>query len=78
MCFNFKPGTVKGVDLVTVTVKKLVMREKHKLDSRSYALSLTKKGSEIVKQALPIVESIDKEYFGKNKQKIKLLYTLTR
>jgi DNA-binding MarR family transcriptional regulator len=34
-------------------------------DTRSYALSLTKKGEEIVQTALPIVETIDEEFFDK-------------
>jgi DNA-binding MarR family transcriptional regulator len=34
-------------------------------DTRSYALALTGKGAEIVKDALPVVEAIDEEFFGK-------------
>ncbi|MDR2151417.1 MAG: MarR family transcriptional regulator [Helicobacteraceae bacterium] len=34
-------------------------------DTRSYALYLTEKGGEVVKAALPVVEAIDDEFFGK-------------
>lgn len=57
--------------------KKVILRKKHESDSPSYVLSLTKKGSELIKEALPIVESIDTKYFEENKNKIAQLYQLT-
>jgi DNA-binding MarR family transcriptional regulator len=38
-------------------------RRENPNDTRSYALSLTPKGSEAVKTALPVVEAIDKTFF---------------
>jgi DNA-binding MarR family transcriptional regulator len=38
-------------------------RRENPNDTRSYALSLTPKGSEAVKIALPVVEAIDKTFF---------------
>lgn len=49
--------------------KNLIKRNDHATDSRSYALELTTQGHQIVDQALPIVENIDKDFF-KQKQQI--------
>ncbi|MDR2127614.1 MAG: MarR family transcriptional regulator [Burkholderiaceae bacterium] len=40
-----------------------ILRQDNPNDTRSYALSLTAKGSEAVKTALPVVEAIDKAFF---------------
>lgn len=53
--------------------KKLIKRNQHKSDSRSYALELTEKGQQITDQALPIVETIDQYFFVNRKRYLKVL-----
>ena len=72
---------------VSQSLKKLsalgyVNRIEHKIDTRAKSVSLTKKGQEIVRKLVPIVENIDNEFFGKlsdNEQKslINLMVKLT-
>lgn len=42
----------------------LISRKEHSKDTRAKAVSLTSKGQEILKKALPIVENIDMKFFS--------------
>lgn len=42
-----------------------VIRMEHETDTRAKSVSLTKKGKEMVRTLVPIVESIDSSFFGK-------------
>jgi DNA-binding MarR family transcriptional regulator len=51
-------------DLIkTLDRKKLLKRISHKDDARAYALTLTPKGKELTIKTIPIVESIDTDFF---------------
>jgi len=50
--------------------KHLIARSQHKEDSRAYALKLTEKGKNLIDQALPMVEAVDKLYFYKSKKQL--------
>lgn len=53
-------------DLVsTLQKKKMIKKVKSKNDGRAFALSLTERGKKIVLSAIPIIESIDKDFFNK-------------
>lgn len=52
-------------DLMTfLEKKKLIKREKSKIDRRAFSLSLTEKGRRIALKAVPIVENIDADFFN--------------
>lgn len=58
-------------DLVTtLTKKKFLQRSSHKQDKRAYSLALTAKGKALVLKAIPIVENIDMEFFGKKNESL--------
>ena len=50
--------------VVLLSRKKLVKREKSKIDGRAFSLSLTDKGKKITLKAVPIVEKIDMDFFN--------------
>ena len=63
--------------IIRLLVKKgLIMREVHPKDSRANIILLTDTGLQKVNQALPLVEGIDQAFFGKLKNKTKLLNQL--
>ena len=63
--------------IIRLLVKKgLIMREVHPKDSRANIILLTEQGLQKVNQALPLVEGIDQAFFGKLKNKTKLLNQL--
>ncbi|SDZ88934.1 DNA-binding transcriptional regulator, MarR family [Arachidicoccus rhizosphaerae] len=72
--------TVSAV-LRKLNTKKLITRIEHPTDTRAKTVLLTKKGQELVKKAIVIVENFDKEFFSKlksglptfNKSLVKLL-----
>jgi DNA-binding MarR family transcriptional regulator len=41
-----------------------LIREEHTVDTRAKSVNLTKKGKELVKKLVPIVEGIDAKFFG--------------
>lgn len=45
--------------------KGLVKRQEHAVDTRAKTVALTKKGAEILKKAIKIVEQFDKDFFAK-------------
>lgn len=47
----------------------LIKRNEHKEDSRAKSALLTKKGRELILTLIPIVESIDQDFFGTLKKK---------
>lgn len=52
-------------DLVTLLEeKKLIKRQKSKIDGRAFSLSLTEKGQKTALKAVPIVEKIDADFFN--------------
>lgn len=59
----------------------LIVRKEHSKDTRAKAVAMTQIGQERLKQALPIVEQIDIEYFGSLKEQesvfIHLLHALS-
>jgi DNA-binding MarR family transcriptional regulator len=57
--------------------KKLIRRNKHKMDARSYSLVLSAKGNQLLDKALPIVEKIDKLFFKEHKDLIARLNQIT-
>lgn len=57
---------------VSKSLKKLVSlgfvnRMEHEIDTRAKSVTLTKKGKEIVRVLVPIIEEIDSRFFGKVK-----------
>ena len=50
--------------------KKLVERREHPKDSRSKIISLSESGFSILNRALPLVEAVDQEFFGKLDQNL--------
>jgi len=53
-------------DLVVLLLgKKLIKREKSKMDGRAFSLSLTDKGKKVALKAVPIVEKIDMDFFNR-------------
>ena len=50
--------------------KKLVERREHPKDSRSKIVSLSESGFSILNRALPLVEAVDQEFFGKLDQNL--------
>jgi len=67
--------------LRTLEEKGLVKRNPHPTDTRAKSLAVTNKGRELAQQAVPVVEGIDNEFFGKlgtgmasfNQQLLKLI-----
>ncbi len=67
--------------LRTLEEKGLVKRNPHPTDTRAKSLAVTGKGRELAQQAVPVVEGIDNEFFGKlgtgmagfNQQLLKLI-----
>lgn len=62
---------LSGLDKMTVSKalkvlsqKKLVIREESKLDSRAKSVMLTQEGKVIMSNAVPLVEGVDKDFFG--------------
>jgi DNA-binding MarR family transcriptional regulator len=72
---------------VSKSLKKLVSLEyvhriEHETDTRAKSVSLTKKGKDMVRKLVPIVEKIDSKFFGnasdqEEKKLIKILSKLT-
>jgi DNA-binding MarR family transcriptional regulator len=56
--------------------KRLIARKDHKLDNRSYALELTARGHKVVDAALPMVETIDLQFFRESQDQFETLYEL--
>lgn len=60
----------------------LILRKEHSRDTRAKSVTLTAKGQNKLKQALPVVEDIDTQFFGslgeKEKTFIKLLHGLNK
>jgi DNA-binding MarR family transcriptional regulator len=50
--------------LKTLIEKGFINRKEHDTDTRAKSLSLSKEGLKIILKAVPIVESIDKNFFG--------------
>lgn len=70
---------------VSKSLKKLVSlqyvhRTEHETDTRAKNVSLTKKGKDMVRKLVPIVEKIDSEFFGKvsNQDEKKLIQILKK
>ncbi len=66
-----KISSVSEIDVMTVsqmlrTLEKneLVSRKQSPIDSRANSIEIVQKGVEIISRAVPIVESIDLEFFG--------------
>jgi DNA-binding MarR family transcriptional regulator len=49
----------------TLESKKLLTRRPHSLDGRAMALRLTPRGARDLSEAMPVVESIDDNFFGR-------------
>jgi DNA-binding MarR family transcriptional regulator len=45
-------------------IKGLIDRPMHPLDTRAKALTLTTQGESVLRQAMPLVEQLDQEFFG--------------
>ena len=63
---------LSGIDVMTVSqilnlLEKyyFVKRKEHSKDTRAKAVTLNKKGEEILQKAIPLVEQIDEFFFGK-------------
>ena len=63
---------LSGIDVMTVSqilslLEKhdFVKRKEHSRDTRAKAVILNKKGEEVLQKAVPLVEQIDKFFFGK-------------
>ena len=63
---------LSGVDVMTVSQilgllekHNFVKRKEHSRDTRAKAVTLNKKGEEILQKAVPLVEQIDEFFFGK-------------
>ena len=61
--------------IATLEQKKFVKRVDHHLDSRAYSLTLTSKGRERVLKAIPIVEGIDVQFFSRETNSLRKLFT---
>ncbi|WP_294213892.1 MarR family transcriptional regulator [uncultured Chryseobacterium sp.] len=57
------PMTTSTV-LRTLEKKQYIMRKEHVTDTRAKNIQLTKKGSDIVKQAVVTVENFDRDFFS--------------
>ncbi len=60
--------------LKKLTVQKLVKRAEHKVDTRAKKVMLTDKGRELIETLIPIIESIDAEFFGQVSKQEKLFF----
>lgn len=80
-------ATLAGMDVMSVSQvvillekKGLVSRKEHSRDTRAKSVTMTKKGQDILNEALPVVEKIDINFFGslKNSENtfIELLHSL--
>lgn len=63
---------LSGIDVMTISQilgllekHNFVKRKKHSKDTRAKAVTLNKKGEEILQKAVPLVEQIDEFFFGK-------------
>ena len=63
---------LSGIDVMTVSQilnllekNDFVKRKEHSRDTRAKAVILNKKGEEVLQKAVPLVEQIDKFFFGK-------------
>lgn len=60
----------------------LILRKEHSRDTRAKSVTLTAKGQDKLKQALPVVENIDIQFFGSLGENemtfIKLLHSLNK
>jgi len=68
--------------LKKLATQHLVKRAEHKIDTRAKRVALTDKGKTLISKLVPIVESIDAEFFGAISKKdgqslISLLHKLT-
>ena len=57
-------------------VKKLIVRKANPDDGRAYTIQLTATGSRLVDDALPVVESIDREFFKQKVDKLESLVSM--
>lgn len=51
--------------------KEYIVRKQREGDERSKFPCLTEKGSELIEQAIPLVEAVDRDFFGRLKQDTK-------
>ena len=63
---------LSGIDVMTVSQilgllekHNFVKRKEHSWDTRAKAVTLNKKGEEILQNAVPLIEQIDEFFFGK-------------
>ena len=63
---------LSGIDVMTVSQilnllekNDFVKRKEHSRDTRAKAVTLNKKGEEILQNAVPLIEQIDEFFFGK-------------
>ena len=63
---------LSGIDVMTVSqilslLEKhdFVKRKEHSRDTRAKAVTLNKKGEEVLQKAVPLIEQIDELFFGK-------------
>ena len=63
---------LSGIDVMTISQilgllekHNFVKRKEHSKDTRAKAVTLNKKGEEILQKAVPLVEQIDEFFFGK-------------
>ena len=63
---------LSGIDVMTVSQilsllekHNFVKRKEHSRDTRAKAVTLNKKGEEILQKAVPLIEQIDEFFFGK-------------
>lgn len=78
---------LSGIDVMTVSQiitllekKKFITRVEHSTDTRAKSVTISSNGLSILKQAIPVVETIDNRFFGSLKAQqstfIELLKTL--
>jgi DNA-binding MarR family transcriptional regulator len=60
--------------LKKLAVQGLVKRAEHKVDTRAKMVMLTNKGRELIEKLVPIVESIDAEFFAQVSKKEELSF----
>lgn len=67
---------ISGIDVMTISQilnllekNDFIKRKEHSKDTRAKSVFLNKKGDEILSKAIPVIEKIDKIFFGKLKNK---------
>lgn len=68
-----------SLSLKKLAAQRLVKRAEHKIDTRAKRVALTDKGKTLISKLVPIVESIDAQFFGAiTKKDEQLLISLLR